>query len=200
MVIYSILNKVNLKRYIGSAMKFSRRKANHLSKLRQGIHDNNYLQNSWNKYGEHNFEFLILERVMDESQLLTREQWWIDNTPSQYNICKIAGNCAGRRHTEEAKRKIGLYNSTRRTFSEETRKKISNSKKGVKRDSSKWNKRYLPKKVYEFSPDGLPIKEWSSTKEVSDFYSVGLAYVWQVCSKGKLFKKLNKIFSFNKTL
>lgn len=200
MVIYCILNKVNLKRYIGSAVKFSKRKAYHVSKLRAGNHDNSYLQNSWNKYGEVNFEFLILEKVESEDNLIPREQWWIDNTPSQYNICKIAGNCAGRKHSEEAKKKIAYYNSNFKTYSEETRKKISDSKKGVKRDSSKWNRKKLPKKVYEFTPERVFIKEWKSTKEACDFYKVTLAYMWTVCSSSRLFEKLNKIFSFNKII
>lgn len=157
MVIYCILNKVNLKRYIGSAVKFNRRKNYHLSKLRKGNHENSYLQNSWNKYGEENFEFLILEKISDESQLILREQWWIDNTPSQYNICKVAGNCLGRKHTDEAKKKIAFYNSNLKTYSKETRKKISDSKK---------------KSVSQYTKSGDFLRDWPSLGEAA--LSIGL--------------------------
>jgi group I intron endonuclease len=198
MVIYSILNKINLKRYIGSAVKFNRRKNYHISKLRNGNHDNSYLQNSWNKYGESNFEFLILEKLDTEENLIPREQWWIDNTPSQYNICKIAGNCAGRKHTEEAKRKIAFYNTHLKTYSEETRKKISDSKRGVKRDVSKWNRKYVPKKVYEYSSSNKFVKEWKSVKDFAEFYKLAKSHVWNCANKNKQLEKLRVILSFIK--
>lgn len=93
-----------------------------------------------------------------------------------------------------------FYSGYFRTFSDETRKKISDSKKGVKRDSSKWNRKFIPKKVYEFSSDKKFIKEWKSSNEAAKFYNVTSPYMWKVCSKQKLFEKLNKIFSFKKIL
>ena len=90
-VIYSILNKVNNKRYIGSAINFKTRKKLHLYRLRHDFHHSILLQRAWEKYGEENFQFLILEDVDENYKLLEREQWWLDNTPNEYNICKVAG-------------------------------------------------------------------------------------------------------------
>lgn len=50
--VYKISNKINGKVYIGSSCNLKRRKYSHFSKLRKGLHNNRYLQNSWNKYGE----------------------------------------------------------------------------------------------------------------------------------------------------
>src|SRR5690606_1147272 len=49
----------------------------HLSMLRANKHKNKYLQNSFNKYGEENFEFSIIEVCTKENCLL-REQYWIN--------------------------------------------------------------------------------------------------------------------------
>jgi hypothetical protein len=90
--IYSITNKLNGHRYVGSSINISRRKTEHFNLLRKGVHHSQYLQNAWNKYGESMFIFSSLEFVEDISILIEREQWWIDNTPCEYNASTIAGN------------------------------------------------------------------------------------------------------------
>ena len=75
--IYKILNNVNGKFYIGSTNNFNNRKITHLTKLNKGKHENKYLQRAWNKYGEDNFEFIILEIVPYEDQF-NIEQKYLD--------------------------------------------------------------------------------------------------------------------------
>jgi group I intron endonuclease len=88
--IYQIRNKVNGNIYIGSSNHLYRRYADHLKYLNRNNHSNPKLQNSWNRYGEGNFEFSILEycNVVD---LVVREQWYIDNINPQFNIAKVVG-------------------------------------------------------------------------------------------------------------
>jgi len=199
MVIYCILNKISLKRYIGSTSNFTKRKNTHLRELRDNTHHSTILQSSWNKYGEENFEFLILEKIDQKEDLILREQWWIDNTPSQYNICKKAGSCLGRKHSEESKKKIAFYNSNLRQFSEETRKKISESKKGKRRDSSTWKKREL-KKIYEYDMEGVFIKEWESINEASYELNVSSSTILNALYNNFLLGKDKKRFSYNKVI
>ena len=106
--VYKILNKVNSRSYIGSSVYFPQRKATHLSKLRKNIHPNNHLQNSFNKYGEDNFEFVILETCLKEN-LIEREQYYIDNNFPEYNKRLIAESNLGRTYKmkDEHKYKIG---------------------------------------------------------------------------------------------
>lgn len=53
--IYFIINQITNERYVGQTTNFNRRKTEHFFKLKQGIHPNPKLQNSFNKYGEENF-------------------------------------------------------------------------------------------------------------------------------------------------
>ena len=62
--IYSITNKINNKIYFGETLQNFKRKWNyHKSKLNRNCHDNSYLQNAWNKYGNSNFTFDIVESI-----------------------------------------------------------------------------------------------------------------------------------------
>ena len=47
--------------------------------LRSGKHQNIFLQRSFNKYGEYNFDFSILEYGSDLDEIRQKEQKWIDN-------------------------------------------------------------------------------------------------------------------------
>lgn len=67
--IYFIINQVNQKRYVGQTTNFSRRRSEHLLKLKENRHPNIKLQNAWNKYGENNF---IIEKITYEN--LTKEE------------------------------------------------------------------------------------------------------------------------------
>ena len=58
--IYCIRNTITNQLYIGQSIDIHRRKRTHLNNLRNNCHVNNYLQNSFNYYGEDAFEFKIL--------------------------------------------------------------------------------------------------------------------------------------------
>jgi hypothetical protein len=80
--IYRILNIKNNKSYIGSSIKLKDRQYKHFWMLSKNIHDNFYLQKSYNKYGSEFFTFEILE-VCDESTLVEKENFYI----KKYNSC-----------------------------------------------------------------------------------------------------------------
>lgn len=110
--IYQIINLVNGKIYVGSSNSLYNRKKSHLSGLRRNIHRNQHLQSAWNKYGEHNFKFEILQIVKDYKSIIGCEQFWINFTCCTdrkygYNIASNAQHPSlGRTLTEEHKRKI----------------------------------------------------------------------------------------------
>lgn len=75
--IYSIKNKTNHKLYIGSSVGILKRFVKHRSCLRKGIHHNIHLQSSWEKFGEDNFDFDIIESNIPRNLLEERENFYI---------------------------------------------------------------------------------------------------------------------------
>ena len=75
--IYKIRNIINNNIYIGSSNNIKKRWIKHFSLLKRNCHHSSHLQNAWNKYGEFNFEFSILEECK-EDELLLREQYYLD--------------------------------------------------------------------------------------------------------------------------
>ena len=75
--IYKIINVVNNKFYVGSTNDFKRRKTRHFSELRNGRHNNRYLQAAWIKYGEQAFVFVVVEDLPNGADLLAAENNWL---------------------------------------------------------------------------------------------------------------------------
>ena len=75
--IYKIINVVNNKFYVGSAVDFTARKRRHWWALRSQRHANKYLQAAWNKYGEESFKFLIVEELPEGADVLAAENVWL---------------------------------------------------------------------------------------------------------------------------
>lgn len=73
--IYTITNIINQKIYLGCTTNFYKRKHQHFKELKKGTHKNQYLQNSFNKYGEDFFVFQILVTCPKE-YLASEEHYW----------------------------------------------------------------------------------------------------------------------------
>ena len=183
MVIYGILNKVSGKYYIGSAVNFSKRKSRHLKLLRENKHHSYLLQKEWD---ENLFDFIILEKVLGKEFLTEREQWWIDNTNSFYNICKIASSSLGVKRTEETKEKVRQANlglkhpewrneikskaqggenhwTKKKSFSDEAKLKMSKTKKELYKNGYQSP---VKKRIQQLNLDGSFVKEWDSATQV----------------------------------
>lgn len=89
--VYAIINRINGKRYYGSAMNLRRRKNIHWHLLQNGRHTNVHLQRAWNKHGESSFQFVVVEFV-SPALLLAVEQNYLDLNVNGYNIAPIANN------------------------------------------------------------------------------------------------------------
>jgi GIY-YIG catalytic domain. len=105
--IYAIINIINQKLYIGSSKDLKYRKRKHFEGLRYNRHPNNYLQQSFNKYGEKSFDFKVIE-YCKESKLLEREQYYINyyqscNRNCGFNLSLKAGRIV---LTEEGREKM----------------------------------------------------------------------------------------------
>lgn len=87
--IYKIENKINNKFYIGSTIDFHARKKEHITQLNEKKHHSKKLQNAWNKYGQDNFEFIIMATVDNINNLRDIEQKFINDMQPFYNGTKI---------------------------------------------------------------------------------------------------------------
>jgi len=110
--IYKIINIINNKIYIGSAVNIYIRWKSHIQLLQNNKHHSIYLQNSWNKYGGGNFKFEIIEYIEDKNKLIEREQFYLDTYNSYnplfgYNESPTAKSPLGFKHTEETKNIMG---------------------------------------------------------------------------------------------
>ena len=93
------------KQYVGSTtVSFRRRFAQHRHTLRRGDRYNPKLINAWKKYGECAFEFRPL-LVCRPEDALQYEQLAIDAFQPELNVCTVAGNCVGVRHSSATRKK-----------------------------------------------------------------------------------------------
>lgn len=108
--VYAIINRLNGHIYIGSSINIHRRKFRHFRYLKEGIHENTHLQRAYNKYGESEFEFIILETTTPDIRLIAEQTYLNQHVgkTSCYNICHIAGSPAaiGRIKTKDHRDKI----------------------------------------------------------------------------------------------
>ena len=163
--IYQIKNICTNKFYIGSALNIEKRKNEHFNLLLRNRHFNSHLQNAWNKYGEENFKFEILEEC-EREKLIEKEQYYLDTLKPLYNICKIAGSSLGIKRSTETIEKLrishlGNLNCLGRKISDQHKENIRKGKLGC----VPWNKGI---KIYNYHPNAI-LNE-NSVKEIRKKY------------------------------
>jgi len=143
--IYQIQSKIKQdKIYIGSAINIKKRQILHLHQLRKKIHNNQKIQNHYNKYGENDLKFSILISCEREN-IIEHEQFFIDSLKPWFNINQKANSCLGRIFSEESKLKLSRSKTgvKKPPFSDEW---ISNLSKAQKRIGNKppkqWGNKY----------------------------------------------------------
>jgi len=147
-VIYQIYNKENGKIYIGSTINFKKRKKEHKNCLENNTHGNKHLQRAWNEDGSNVFDFKIIENVFDfkivennimrRNHILRREQYYINkfilkNNKIDHTRCyniSITATGGGGPCSEETKKKMSDSKKGKK-HSEKAKKKMSDSKKGI---------------------------------------------------------------------
>ena len=145
-VIYKWTNKINGKSYIGQTVNEEYRKKDHIKGklVLKWVRWAFAICRAIKKYGLENFSYEVLEQI-EESKLSEREIYWIkcfDTYNNGYNLTKGGEGTRGFRHgfTEEQKKKMSESNKGKTPwnkgkhgiYSEETRKKISEASKKYK--------------------------------------------------------------------
>lgn len=136
--IYKITNIINGKVYIGQAKNLNTRFSNHLYRIKRKEHHNEYLQRAFDKYGEANFIYEIVEEISDLSILDSREKYWIDhyggiNSKDTYNLKDPLLN----EHNDYVKSKLSKATSGENNpnygnkWTDEQKESVSKSRMGI---------------------------------------------------------------------
>lgn len=171
--IYKIWNLLNRHKYIGSSNNCSKRRNRHFKDLLNQKHHCLPLQRAYDKYGQENLIFEMIE-YCEESQLIEREQYFIDSLNPEYNLMRVAKSCLGykhtvatrnlqsemrkgkfsgeqnpffgKKHTEESLQKMKEARK-KQQFSQETIDKRAASNRGRKRTEETKNKMHLANQI-----------------------------------------------------
>lgn len=166
--VYYIKNALTGYVYIGSSKNIQQRFKEHRKGLRRGEHHCSYLQNSWNKHGESSFRFGIIEQCSD---LLEREQFYIDNNCRLYNSMKLVGGY----HFSN----LGSFKKGHTPWNKDKRYKSTDHlkvKKNIKSDRTKFieNWRERAPEVYVYDKEGNLLGNWRSARDLEEETKNGL--------------------------
>jgi group I intron endonuclease len=131
--------------YIGHAASLRKRRNDHLSSLRRGVHKNARMQRAFSKYGENAFSFEVLLVCEKSAKALEMyEKRIIDRYHPRhhlYNIClDCVGSKLGVRQSAEHRAKIGSANKGRKPSAS----CIEAVKKGAKK---RIGRKYSPERI-----------------------------------------------------
>lgn len=125
----------NKKRFLvgQTRRKLNRRISGYKCSLSKNLHNNQRLQNCYNKFGWDSISFSILE-ICDNVNMEEREKFFIkhlDTFQTKHGLNLTSGGEQGKFHSEETKQKIRLANLGKKATLE-TKKKLSVARKGRK--------------------------------------------------------------------
>jgi len=156
--VYKIVNKINSKVYVGITNQgIKTRWYKHCS---DAIHDSQFpLHRAIRKYGQDNFDVILLEECNSSEELCEREKYWIKQLGSLvkdnkgYNVTEGGDGTFGRYHSEETKEKI-RQKAVGRLYDSYTKQKMSLHSAKAKR-------------VSQYTLDGKYIATYNSTAEAA---------------------------------
>lgn len=134
--VYCWNNLITGKIYIGSSTSLYRRFRNYFSlEYIKNVRGSSLICKALLKYGFYNFSLDILE-YCESSDLIKREQYYIDLLKPEYNILKVAGSNFGYKH-----RKDTILKMKNRVHSEKSKAKIratANNRIITEETKAKW--------------------------------------------------------------
>jgi group I intron endonuclease len=126
--IYIIKTSIDNRVYVGSTKDIAQRRREHICKLKSNKHHNKQLQQLVKDNGISIISIEVLELCL-ESELIAREQYYIDTIPNQFNVLPNAGSLLGFKFTDESKSKMSKSGKGKK-FSEDHKRKIGAAHKG----------------------------------------------------------------------
>ena len=201
--IYTITNNVTKHIYVGAASNITKRLNDHLCSLRKNIHVNDYMQNSWNKYGEEYFTFELLKECNKE-YLYSEEHYWCNildthNRKHGYNLKPTHPNNISL-VLQETRDKLRIK-ATGRKWSENYKQLFRENQIGRKHSPEHIYKAASGKYkiVFQFSKTGEFIQEWNSAITASKELNINRTAISNCCV-GKLKTSGGYIWRYSNTL
>lgn len=212
--IYSIINTLNNKIYIGSSYNINNRYKHHINNLKRGNHHCKHLQNAYNKYGNI-FQLNYIE-ICSKEKLMKREQHWIDFFKPEYNSVPFAitGSSKG-----ELIYQYDLEGNFIREWknaniaSQELKISQSDIRRGVKSNKLRSSKNFVfrnykkdkiekysvsGKLIYCYTLKGQFIKCFNNTIEAGIFCNCSSSHISRICRNIYGFNSANGYtFSYN---
>lgn len=134
--LYAIVHVPTNKAYVGSSLNIKRRLKEHKTQLKHKKHHCTHLQNSWNKYGEEQFQFKIPTVVDTIEEARDIEQAFLDCFFDQLFNTKTSAVGAPVGEYHPAKKADWHMKTIMERLTPEERKKKYGKTKGTKRDSA----------------------------------------------------------------
>lgn len=156
--IYCIENLANNKKYVGQSKNIYERWNEHRYELNKRRHHNRYLQNAWDKYGEKNFKFYILEECIQE-YLNDKEKYYIDLFKTHVHFGKNGYNLT------VGGEGVGV-------LSDEERQKFREAQKSIP--------------IYQIDLCGNIIKRWAyGAREASKTLDIDFSAIWNCVNNNR---------------
>lgn len=195
--IYTITNLITKQVYVGSSQDIKARWIIHKRALVLNKHHSKKLQNVWNKYGEENFAFQVLE-VCSINELTEREQYYLDTLNPQYNIRTIADSNRGIPKSENHRNLISEAKKGVKR-SQESILKQKETMKGYKKTSEhlekirqanlgKKRKSTRTRKVIVENIENQEIQEFDSVKDVAAYFNTTSPFICVKIKEQKLIR------------
>jgi group I intron endonuclease len=216
--VYQFRNLVNGKVYVGiSDREVSLRKKENFYDLRHDEHHNQYLQNAWNKYGEENFVWELIEYTDNPEHTHEREFYWVEyyaktlGAENVYNIKPIERSAFGRKKkpwTEE--HRANFVAAQKKRFENPAEKEknrqaavIGHQKRkesGYKLVQSEVTKQKISERAKERFASGFKIERGPITDEQKAAISKAQSKVWEgfISPEGIEFRLIENLREFCK--
>jgi group I intron endonuclease len=132
--VYAITNRTTNRVYIGGSQNVQKRWRDHRRSASECRHHSHSFQSDWGKHGEEDFDFRVL-LWCSRDNLRMYEQACMSRFLSYYNVSPCADSQFGLEFREEARAKMSAAakrtrNRLGRPHTEESKRKISESRKG----------------------------------------------------------------------
>lgn len=203
--IYRWVNKLNKKSYVGSGIDLAKRLRSYYSKNELN-RNSRPIKDALVKYGHKNFTLDILE-YCSLSELLEREQYYIDSLSPEYNILKFAYSVLGYRHSpenlekfkskiisQEHKEILSLVHKGK-VVSQETKDKLAAATTNYKKNNPLSPEALANIKAKTLEREGVSVtvlntqtnevKEFTNQTEAGEFLGVTRQAIYNAIKRGK---------------